>query len=239
MANNNVCYSPSKGLWFPKSRGVGDWRALRLVREGAVGHGRVAIIAGRIGLAACAVAQVMAMEYGVPGAALATSDGVMRGVPGVPYAALGRGYPVAVYFSRHPISDEQPTAVFPVRRRSPTLGVATFALAQLFAGPTSREARAGYYTPLPGALHGASTCGKRDFTIRLDRRGAIAERGTATVRICRPTRLAGILADARIKTEMTATLRQFPAIRAVVILDAQGHCFGDLSGRDVCLHPSS
>lgn len=204
-----------------------------------MGRGRVAIIAGRFGLAACAVAPVMAVGHRAPGAALTMSGGTTRAVPGAHRAALGQGYPVVVYFSRHPISDERPTAIFPVRRRSPTLGVATFALAQLFAGPTPREARAGYYTPLPGALHGTSNCGKRGFTIRLDRRGALAERGTATVRICRRTQLAGILDDARIETELTATLRQFPTIRAVVILDAQGHCFSNLSGRDMCLHPAS
>lgn len=193
------------------------------------------MMAGRLGLASCAAAQVVTTAYGgftLAAAAPASSGGMHR-------VAHGRGYPVAIYFSRHPISDERPAAVFPVRRLSPTLGVATFALAQLFAGPTPREARAGYYTPLPSALRGTSTCGKRDFTIRLNRRGTVVERGTATVRICRRTQLAGILDDARIETEMTTTLRQFPAIRAVVILDVQGHCFGDLSGRDVCLRPAS
>jgi hypothetical protein len=67
-----------------------------------------------------------------------------------PAAAPGRGYPVTVYFSKHPTSDENPTAVFPVWRLSPTRAVATFAIGQLLVGPTRAEARSGYYTALAG-----------------------------------------------------------------------------------------
>src|SRR3954447_14805605 len=73
-------------------------------------------------------------------------------------AAPGRGYPVKVYFSKHPVSDDNPAAVFPVRRLSPTRAVATFAVGQLVVGPTRAEARSGYYTALAGIFYGPSTC---------------------------------------------------------------------------------
>src|SRR5919204_6489566 len=74
-----------------------------------------------------------------------------------------RGYPVKVYFSKHPQSDQQATAVFAVRRIAPTRAVATFAIGQLLAGPTPAEARARYYSALAGILHGPSTCRGADF----------------------------------------------------------------------------
>jgi len=49
---------------------------------------------------------------------------------------------VKVYFSKHPESDQHATAVFAVRRISPTRAVATFAIGQLLVGPTQAEANA-------------------------------------------------------------------------------------------------
>ena len=46
---------------------------------------------------------------------------------------------------------------------------------------------------------------------------------------------AGIGDDARIESEITATLKQFSTIQNVVILTKSGHCFGDESGLDMCL----
>lgn len=149
-------------------------------------------------------------------------------------ACLGL-YPVKVFFSRHPASDNDPSAVVAVGRRAPTLGVATFAIGQLVAGPVAAEQRAGDYTPLAGTLHDASNCGGADFAITLDHRGARAEKGTATLRFCRSLALGGELDDGRVTAEVTATLRQFANIARVVILTRDGHCVGDLSGRDACL----
>jgi hypothetical protein len=142
-----------------------------------------------------------------------------------------------VYFSRHPISDNQYGAVFAVRRVSPTLGVATYAIGQLLAGPTRAETKAGYYTEFTDYYHGPSTCGPAGFTIRLNRRGDAPEPGTATLRLCRRIHLPGIGTSARMAAEARATLRQFPHVRHVVILNAGGACFGDESGRNTCLRP--
>ena len=148
-----------------------------------------------------------------------------------------RGHAVKVYFSKHPQSDQNATAVFAVRRISPTLAVATFALGQLVVGPTRTETKAGYYSALAGLLHGPSDCGGPAVRIMLNRRGMTVEPGTATVRFCRRSRSGGIFDDVRVQYEIVKTLTQFPSIKRVVILNKFGQCFGDLSGRNTCLRP--
>jgi hypothetical protein len=141
------------------------------------------------------------------------------------------GYVVNVYFSRHPDSDNDVAAVFPVMRVSPTPGVGTFAMQQLIAGPTSAEMAAGYYSELGGSLSGTSNCGGADFQYSIDN-----ATHTGTLRFCRQTMLAGDLVGGRIKAEINATLKQFSNVTKVVILNSTGHCFDDLSGMDACLH---
>lgn len=162
----------------------------------------------------------------------------------VPIAAAARssasapaasGYPVKVYFSHHPQSDSTPTYVVAVRRVSPTLGVATYAIRQLIAGPTSAERAAGAYTELSGALSGPSNCDGRDFVITLNHRGSTPETGTATLRFCRLVLLPGDLSGARVSAEITATILQFANNHRVVILTRDGNCFNDLSGQNRCL----
>ncbi|PWT72050.1 MAG: hypothetical protein C5B60_10030 [Chloroflexi bacterium] len=145
-------------------------------------------------------------------------------------------YAVHVYFSKHPDSDNDPALVFGVQRMSPTLGVATYAVAQLVAGPTQTEQSQGYYTPLGTSLQGASSCGGPDFIITLDHRGTTPQTGTATLQFCRQTLLAGDLTGARITAEITTTLEQFSNIHQVVILTETGTCFNDFTGQNSCLH---
>ena len=147
--------------------------------------------------------------------------------------AAPKGYAVKVYFSKQ--SDDWPDHVFPVQRVSPTLGVATFAISQLIAGPTAAERAAGYYTPLQGALSGVSTCGGADFKLTLDQHGSVPEAGTATLQFCRTVLLAGDLSGGRVRAEVTQTLLQFANIKQVVVLDYRGGCFDDLSGLNSCL----
>jgi spore germination protein GerM len=140
-------------------------------------------------------------------------------------------YPVKVYFSKHPDSDANASTVVPVNRVSPTLGVATYALQQLIAGPTGAETAAGFFSELGGSLTGASSCGGADFQYTINNVSH-----TGTLRFCRQTQLAGDLVGPRIKAQINATLTQFPNVTKVVILNSSGHCFDDLSGMDVCLH---
>jgi hypothetical protein len=146
-----------------------------------------------------------------------------------------RGYRVRVYFSKHPESDQNATAVFAVVRVSPTLAVAAFAIGQLLVGPTRTETKAGYYSALAGLLHGPSNCGGPAARIMLNRRGRTVELGTATLQFCRRTMIGGILDAVRIRSEIAKTLTQFPSIKRVVILDKSANCFSDLSGRNTCL----
>lgn len=141
--------------------------------------------------------------------------------------AAGRR-PILVYFSRRPESDTDLSAVFPVRRTAPDQGVAAAALRALIAGPTAEEASAGYFSELGGMLVGPSSRGGSDFEVTIDA-------GTATVRFWRLVQSAGIGQDARVSSAISATLRQFPTVRRVRILDEGGDCLFDMSGENRCL----
>ena len=146
-------------------------------------------------------------------------------------------YPVKVFFSKNPDSYNNFLAVFPVARTSPDLGVATYAVRQLIAGPIAAEKQAGYFTELTAAINksDASSCGGADFKITLNTRGSMPQQDTATLQFCRTLALPGEGTDARIGAELGATLTQFPTIKHAVILNKQGNCFGDLSGMNRCL----
>lgn len=150
-------------------------------------------------------------------------------------------YQVKVYFSKFPDSIANFASVFPVNRTSPTLQVATFSVQLLIAGPTPDERSNGYFSELNSLFTGPSTCsasyptGGPDFKLVLNKKGSLAEQGTTTIQFCRATASPGVGADARVRVEMNATLKQFSSIKKVVILDKDGHCFGDESGKDLCL----
>jgi hypothetical protein len=152
-----------------------------------------------------------------------------------------KGYPISVYFSKTPDSENNSSAVFPVPRVSPTQQVETFSIQLLIAGPTPEERTAGYYSELNTLFSGASQCpsigpvGGPDFTLTLNMKGTTAEQGTATLKFCRATLSPGEGVDARVLAEIRATLLQFATIKKVAVLNVQGHCFGDLSGQDRCL----
>jgi len=156
-------------------------------------------------------------------------------------ASLSASYPVKVFFSKSPESLNNGSAVYAVNRMSPTIAVGTYAIQLLIAGPTLSERQAGYFTELNTMLSGPSSCsaplpvGGPDFTLALNKKGTVTQTGTATVKFCRSLNSAGIGADARVTTEINATLKQFPNITKVVILTKDGHCFGDGSGMDLCL----
>lgn len=185
---------------------------------------------------ACLVATACTSAPTSKGGPTATSGGTgVSTATTQPTNTADSGVQVLVYFSKHPDSDSNPAAVFPVSRVSPDLGVATYAVKQLIAGPTSQEAASGYYTPIATILSGNSNCGGADFTITLNRKGSTPAQGTATLQFCRQTSLPGDLTGSYIKAELTKTLTQFATIQSVVILDASGGCFDDLRGGNLCL----
>jgi sporulation and spore germination protein len=144
--------------------------------------------------------------------------------------AQTNGYPVKVYFSKTSDQGIAPTKVYAVNRTSPTLGVATYAISQLIAGPNAAEKAQGYYTPLEGALSGASVCNGADIKITLNWNRTTAETGTATLQFCRDVRGLGDTPSAVARMEITQTMTQFSNIKKVVIIYKNGACFDDLIG---------
>jgi hypothetical protein len=140
------------------------------------------------------------------------------------------GTPVRVFFSRRPDSESAFSNVFPVTRMAGDRAVATAALASLVEGPTAGERSGGYFSELGSALKGASSCSGRNFQIGITN-------GTATVRFCRTVTSAGAGHDARIRSQIEATLRQFETVRAVRLIASTGRCLFDQSGQDRCLDP--
>jgi hypothetical protein len=157
-------------------------------------------------------------------------------------ASTATSIPIRVFFSKFPNSvNTDFSAVYPVDRVSPTVAVGTFAIQLLIAGPTISEHNQGLFSELSTMLSGPSSCsaplpvGGPDFTLTLNKKGSVAEQGTATLQFCRTISSPGIGADARVTAQINATLKQFSSIKKVVILTKEGHCFGDLSGQDRCL----
>jgi hypothetical protein len=234
-ANRPPYDDPSFIDWLPESPPPGPSRPWVRV------FGLVAAVVV-VALLAVVFAQIafqrggIARPAGVPTAThSAPAATVTPAITPIPTATSGGGYSVDIYFSKQPDSYNDPNAVFPVLRLSPTSGVATYAIQQLIAGPTAAEKAQGYFTELSGALTGASNCGGDDFTITLNMRASHPQTGAATLRFCRTLSLPGELSDARIKAEITQTLTQFSTITSVTIITREGHCFGDLSGQDKCL----
>ncbi len=140
-------------------------------------------------------------------------------------ATAAKPQPVRVFFPKNPEQRNNMSYVAPVWRQARNSAVAQFAIAQVIAGPTPQEKRLGFMTPIN--LRGASNCGK-DFNL------AIAA-NTAKLQFCRQIVSGGVGDDARVISSITTTLKQFPTIRSVVILDQKGNCFGDMSGENRCL----
>ncbi len=160
--------------------------------------------------------------------------------PGAKTPTATPGGTVKVYFARHPDTDANPTAVFPVSRTTTETTVqaqATFVLNEMLKGPTTAERAQNYYSPFDGQLALQSVCpGEfRSFDLTLDHRGSKAEAGTATLQFCRRVDIPGDLDGPRMATMITSTLQQFPQIKHVVILNYKGDCFDDLQGQNACL----
>lgn len=129
-----------------------------------------------------------------------------------------------VFFGRNPESLDDFTAVFPVER-GPLSPLA--ALLALIQGPTVDESQRGYRSELRTMLVGESNCnGQVELTV---------SDGTAEVRFCREVASAGVGQDARMASQVNATLLQFASIKQVRLLDRAGLCLMDMSGLDQCL----
>ncbi len=144
---------------------------------------------------------------------------------GTPAIASLRPQQVKVFFPKNPGQQGNLGYVEPVWRQTYTTSVAQFAIAQVLAGLTVQERQRGFTAPIP--LRGASNCGK-DFTLSITS-------NVARLQFCRQVVSGGIRDDARMTSSLNATLKQFPTVRSVVLLDQKGKCLGDMSGENRCL----
>jgi hypothetical protein len=151
----------------------------------------------------------------------------------VPSATANGEHPVKVYFSK--VNSPNYNDVVAKDRTSPTSEVETFAVEQLVAGPTQAEQNQGLFSQLHDSIKGPSNCAEHNFLLTPNKKGTANEQGTATLQFCRDIDSPGIGSDARIKAEVSTTLKQFSTIQKVVILLKNGHCLGDESGMDMCL----
>lgn len=136
-------------------------------------------------------------------------------------------YPVSVYFSKHPESDNDPSKTFTVQRASPDLSVAKFSITELLKGPTPDEQSKGYFTYVR-LRDDTSNCGGADFIVSI-------ENGVATLQFCKTFDHIGSVSDGQAESNIKDTLKQFPTVQKIVILNKSGKCEFDLSGLNLCL----
>jgi len=191
----------------------------------------LALIAGTLALAACGTTSGAASSN-TPTSSTSTATAAVT-----PTTSGLTGYPIKVYFS----NNLGGSTVTPVNRVSPTLQVGTYSIQMLIAGPTPEERAQGLFSELNDAFTGPSNCsgslpvGGPDFTLTLNMKGTTPEQGTATLKFCRTTSLAGIGTGVRITAEIDATLLQFSTVKKVVILNSSGDCWADLKTGNDCL----
>jgi len=135
-------------------------------------------------------------------------------------------YPLQVFFSKSPESNDDPAKVFGLSRNSMNSDVATFAIKELLRGPTAEEKAAGYFSKT-AVRAGPSNCDDNDFRL------TIAD-DVATLRFCRVFDHLGVVADGQAESELKTTLKQFDSVKQVLILNRNGDCEFDLSGQNLC-----
>lgn len=153
-------------------------------------------------------------------------DGVAQSLPSQPSKMTpARTRWVKVFLPRSPGQENDMSYVEPIWRQTTNSGLAQFAIEQVIAGPTQPEKRLGFMAPIN--LRGTSNCGK-DFTLSI-------KSGVAKLQFCKAVASAGIGDDARAISSLNSTLKQFPGVRSVVILNQEGDCLGDMSNENHCL----
>lgn len=132
---------------------------------------------------------------------------------------------VKVFLPKNPKNNQNPSYVEPVLRTTQRGDVLKYSIEQVIAGPSSNEIKQGFLKPIQ--LKGNSNCGS-NFTISLSG-------GVARLKFCKAVISAGIGSDARAKSSLESTLKQFSTVKSVVILTNSGDCLGDESGENFCL----
>lgn len=179
-----------------------------------------------IGAASIFIYRYMTDQNSQPNPSPSTPTQPAKPEDNAPAPQPAKTYPVKIYFSKHPESDNDPSKVFPVSRTSPTIGVGSFAVKELLKGPTEAEKSAKYFSTIR-LRNDESNCGGQDFTLQI-------KDGVATLRFCRTFDHLGSVADGQADVSIKTTLKQFDTVDRVVILNKNNHCEFDLSGMDLC-----
>lgn len=153
------------------------------------------------------------------------NNGVKQVAQGASNSIKAAKSKVKVFFPKSSATAQNFTDVEAVWRTTESKSVATFAIEQLIAGPQAAERQKGLADAVK--LTGNSNCG-RDFTISVTN-------GVAKLKFCKDVVSAGVGDDARAKTAINATLKQFPTVKSAIILDKNGNCLADQSGENLCL----
>ena len=145
--------------------------------------------------------------------------------PSATSSEVGVHIPIQVHFSKHPESDDDPAFTAAVARTATTVAVGSFAMSELLKGPTDAETSQGYFRTAH-LRDEESNCGK-DFQLTI-------KQGVATLRFCKTFDHVGEISDGQAESEITASLREFPSITKVIILNKTGDCEFNLSGQNLC-----
>lgn len=135
---------------------------------------------------------------------------------------------VKVHYSKDPESNEDFSYAFYVIKNTKRTDVGTYVIEQSIAGPTE-PAKSTYNLFTPIKLSGDSNCSGKDFSLNIDQ-----DTKKATLKFCRTVTSGGVGDDARVTSVINYDLKQFPTVEKVVILTKDDHCFGDMSGKDLC-----
>ncbi|MEI7578541.1 MAG: DUF333 domain-containing protein [bacterium] len=114
-----------------------------------------------------------------------------------------------------------------VTRTTTRKDIAAFAVEEIIKGPSAAEINQGLGQTFKKDsftwFTGNSNCSGNDFTISINS-------GKATVKFCRSTTLSGDMSGFIVEQQIVKTLKQFPTIQSVRILNVAGDCYNDMKG---------
>lgn len=167
-----------------------------------------------------------------PPASARCADGPGIAVAGE--AVAGEAIVEVFFFHEPPEITEDGPLVCSVERSVPTGAARGGAVSALLAGPTQDELDDGIGSRWTDVVVGEdSSCDGGDFVIGV---GEGEDAGLLSVQFCRTVILSGVVGDALMDAQLTATMLQFPGVERVVILNQFGDCMFDLSGLNLCLN---
>jgi hypothetical protein len=174
--------------------------------------------------------QTIAIDGG-PLAASACADS-----PGITITELGEGETIVnVFFFHEPpeITNDGPL-VCSVERSVPVGAAMGAAVSALLAGPTQGELDDGIGSRWTDVvMEEDSNCDDGNFVIG---EGEGDDAGLISVQFCRTVILTGVISDALMDAQLTATMMQFPGVNRVIILNQLGDCMFNPSGLNLCLN---